>query len=38
MGYYFCLEFLYILLHHIHMGLTCSKRLFVSLLFAKKNA
>ena len=36
MEYYFCLEFLYIFLHHIHMGLTCSKRLFISLHFAKK--
>ena len=33
---YFCLEFLYIFLHHIHMGFTCSKRLFISLHFAKK--
>ena len=36
MEYYFCLEFLYIFLHHIHMGFTCSKRLFISLHFAKK--
>ena len=35
MEYYFCLEFLYIFLHHIHMGFTCSKRLFISLHFAK---
>ena len=28
---YFCLEFLYIFLHHIHMGFTCSKRWFISL-------
>ena len=36
MGYYFCLEFLYIFFHHIHMGFTCSKRLLISLHFAKK--
>ena len=36
MEYYFCLEFLYIVLHHIHMGFTCSKRLFISLHFAIK--
>ena len=35
MEYYFCLEFLYIFLNHIHMGFTCSKRLFISLHFAK---
>ena len=35
MEYYFCLELLYIFLHHIHMGFTCSKRLFISLHFAK---
>ena len=35
MEYYFCLEFLYIILHHIHMGFTCSKRLFITLHFAK---
>ena len=35
MEYYFCLEFLYIFLLHIHMGFTCSKRLFISLHFAK---
>ena len=35
MEYYFCLEFLYIFLHHIHMGFTCSKGLFISLHFAK---
>ena len=35
MEYYFCHEFLYIFLHHIHMGFTCSKRLFISLHFAK---
>ena len=38
MEYYFCLEFLYIFLHHIHMGVTCFKRLFISLHFAKKTA
>ena len=32
---YFCPEFLYIFFHHIHMGFTCSKRLFISLHFAK---
>ena len=26
MEYYFCLEFLYIFLHHIYMGFTCSKK------------
>ena len=26
MEYYFCLEFLYIFLHHIHMGLTFCKK------------
>ena len=36
MEYYICLEFLYIFLHHIHMGFTCSKGLFISLHFAKK--
>ena len=36
MEYYFCLEFLYIFFHHIHMGFTYSKRLFISLHFAKK--
>ena len=36
MEYYFCLEFLYIFLHHIHISLTCSKPLFISLHFAKK--
>ena len=36
MEYYFCLEFLYIILHRIHMGFSCSKRLFISLHFAKK--
>ena len=36
MEYYFCLEFLYIFPHHIHMGCTCSKRLFISLHFAQK--
>ena len=36
MEYYFCFEFLYIFLHHIHMGFTCSKRLFIPLHFAKK--
>ena len=36
MEYYFCLEFLYIFLHHIHICFTCSKRLFISLHFAKK--
>ena len=36
MEYYFCLEFLYIFLHHIHINLTCAKRLFISLHFAKK--
>ena len=35
MEYYFCLDFLYIFLHHIHIGFTCSKRLFISLHFAK---
>ena len=35
MEYYFCLEFLYHFLHHIHMGFTSSKRLFISLHFAK---
>ena len=36
MEYNFCLEFLYIFLHLIHMGFTCSKRLFISLHFEKK--
>ena len=36
MEYYFCLEYLYIFLHHIHMGVTRFKRLFISLHFAKK--
>ena len=36
MEYYFCLEILYIFLHHIHIGFTCSRGLFISLLFAKK--
>ena len=36
MEYYICLEFLYISLHHIHMGFKCSKRLFIPLHFAKK--
>ena len=36
MEYFFCLEFLYIFLHDIHMGFTCFKRLFISLHFAKK--
>ena len=36
MEYYFCLEYLYIFLHHIHMGVTSFKRLFISLHFAKK--
>ena len=36
MKYYFCLDFLYIFLHYIHMDLTCSKRLFSSVHFAKK--
>ena len=35
MEYYFCLEFLYIFLLHIHMDVNCSKRLFISLHFAK---
>ena len=33
----FALNFFYIFLHHIHMRFTCSKRLFISLHFAKKN-
>ena len=37
MEYYFCLDFLYIFIHYIHMGLTCSKRLSISLNFAQKN-
>ena len=36
MEYYFCLDFLYIFLHHFHMGFICSKILFISLHFAKK--
>ena len=36
MEYYFCLDFLSIFLHHIYMGFICSKRLFISLHFAKK--
>ena len=36
MEYYFCLKFLYTFLHHINMGFACSKRLFISLHFAKK--
>ena len=36
MKYYLCLDFLYIFLHHIHMGLTFSKRLFISLHFVHK--
>ena len=35
MEYYFCLEFLYIFLHHMHMGVTCVNRLFISLHYAK---
>ena len=35
MDYYFCLEYLYIFLHHIHMGVTCFKRLFILFYFAK---
>ena len=35
MEYFFCLEFLYIFLHYIHMDFTCFKRLFISLHFAK---
>ena len=37
MEYYFCLEFLYIFLHYIHMRFTCSKSLFIFLHFAKKS-
>ena len=33
---YLCLDFLYIFLHYFHMGFTFSKRLFISLHFAKK--
>ena len=36
MEYYFCLDFLYIFLHYIHVGFTFSKMLFISLHFAKK--
>ena len=36
MEYYFWLEFLYIFLHHIHMGVTCFKRLFISLQAKKR--
>ena len=35
MEYYFCLDFLYLFLHHIHMSITFPKRLFISLHFAK---
>ena len=35
MEYYFCLDFLYIFFHHNHMAFTCSKRVFISLNFAK---
>ena len=35
MEYYLRLDFLYIFLHYIHMGFTFSKRLFISLHFAK---
>ena len=38
MEYYLCLEFLYIFLHRIHMGVTCFKRLFISYILQKKNA
>ena len=37
MEYYFCLDFLYIFLHYIHMGFTSPKRLFISLHFAKSH-
>ena len=36
MEYYFCLDFLYIFLHYIHMVFTFPKRQFISLHFAKK--
>ena len=36
MEYYFCLDLLYLFLHHIHMNITFPKRLFISLHFAKK--
>ena len=36
MEYYFCLDFLYLFLHYIHMSIKFPKRLFISLLFAKK--
>ena len=36
MEYYFCLDFLYLCLHYIHMSITFPKRLFISLYFAKK--
>ena len=35
MEYYFCLDFLYLFLHYIHMSITFPKRLFISLHFAK---
>ena len=35
MEYYFCLDILYIFLHYIHVGFTFSKKLFISLHFAK---
>ena len=34
--YYFCLEYLYIFLHHFHMSVHVLKRLFISLYFTKK--
>ena len=35
MEYYFCLDFLYLFLHYIHMSITFLKRLFIFLHFAK---
>ena len=37
MEYYFCLVVLYIFLHYICIAFTFSKRLFISLHFAKKS-
>ena len=36
MEYYFCLDILHIFLHHIHMGVTCFKTLFIFYILQKK--
>ena len=36
MEYNFCLDFLFLFLHYIHINIAFSKRLFISLHFAKK--